>query len=79
MLVPVEEYQGVEATTTGWAAVAAQLRHRREDAGLSQRALATAAGVRHETISRIENGHHVAETATIQKIEQAIADAKRAK
>ncbi|MEN6405998.1 MAG: helix-turn-helix transcriptional regulator [Thermoguttaceae bacterium] len=41
-------------------------------AGLSQRALAKLAGVRFETICRLEGGKHVPSVATVDKIDRAI-------
>jgi DNA-binding XRE family transcriptional regulator len=52
------------------------LRARRE-AGLSQQALADLAGLRQETLSRIETAKHSATPATIAKIERAIAKANK--
>jgi transcriptional regulator with XRE-family HTH domain len=41
-------------------------------AGLSQKDLAARAGVRVETLCRIEKGHHTASAPTITKIEKAL-------
>jgi DNA-binding XRE family transcriptional regulator len=49
----------------------------RREAGLSQQALADRAGVRQETISRIETGKHTATPAIIGRIEKAL-ERKRA-
>lgn len=49
----------------------------RRQAGLSQQALADLAGLRQETLSRIETAKHSATPATIGKIERAIAKAAK--
>ena len=53
-------------------AIARDLIRDRKAAGLSQQQLAELAGVRQETISRLETGKHTAGTKTIQKLTQAI-------
>ena len=45
----------------------------RKSAGLSQEQLAELAGVRQETISRLETGKHSASPRTIEKLDKAIA------
>jgi transcriptional regulator with XRE-family HTH domain len=45
----------------------------RVQAGLSQRELARQAGVRFETLCRIEKGRHTASTATLAKLEEALS------
>ena len=52
--------------------IARDLIRGRKSAGLSQQRLTDQAGVRQETVSRLESGKHLASAATIQKIEQAI-------
>ena len=47
----------------------------RKAAGLSQERLAELAGVRQETISRLETGKHSASPRTIEKLDKAIAAA----
>ena len=54
------------------AAIARTLIQRRQGAGLSQTELAERAGVRQETISRIESGKHTATERVMQKIERAL-------
>lgn len=49
---------------------------RRQAAGWTQRELARRAGVRVETISRIENGLHMPGPRTSQKIETALSASK---
>jgi transcriptional regulator with XRE-family HTH domain len=48
----------------------------RRAAGLTQVELARRAGVRPETLNRIEQGKHSPGIATMQKIEQALAGAE---
>lgn len=50
------------------------LRLRRVRTGLSQAEVARRAGIRVETLSRIENGHGNPTVATVRKILRAIAD-----
>lgn len=49
----------------------------RKGVGLSQQALADLAGVRQETISRIETGKHTASPRTIDKIMRVIEGKRR--
>lgn len=49
----------------------------RRAAGLTQQQLADRAGVRQETISRVESGKHLAAARTIDKIERALNKAKK--
>lgn len=48
--------------------IAAHLRERRFELGLTQEAVATAAGTSHTAISRLESGTHTPNLATLQKI-----------
>ena len=59
--------------------IARNITSRREAAGLSQAELAKAAGVRVETLSRLENAKHTADTATLSKIDAALAAAGSAR
>ena len=63
----------------GWAAweqdaavLAQRLAERRRDAGLTQAALARAAGLRVETLNRIERGHQSPDFATVRKLIAAL-------
>ena len=93
VLVPVDEYERLAAlpplppgaadgTTNAIdyarASIARQLISDRHGAGLSQQQLARLAGVRQETISRIESGKHTASVRIVEKLDRAIrAAAKR--
>lgn len=48
--------------------VAAHLRERRYELGLTQQQVATAAGTSHTAISRLESGSHTPSLATLQRI-----------
>ena len=54
------------------ASLARKIIRDRVAAGLSQRELATLAGVRVETLCRIETGKHIPSVPTIEKIDQAL-------
>ena len=49
----------------------------RKAAGLSQERLAELAGVRQETISRLESGKHTASPQTVGKLDKAIAAVRK--
>jgi DNA-binding XRE family transcriptional regulator len=49
----------------------------RRAAGLTQQELADSAGIRQETLSRIENGKHSASVKVIEKIDRALQRAMR--
>ncbi|HSZ54620.1 MAG TPA: helix-turn-helix transcriptional regulator [Tepidisphaeraceae bacterium] len=61
------------------ASIARQLITDRRAAGLSQHELARRAGVRQETISRIESAKHTASVRVIDKLDRAIRAAMRHK
>jgi ribosome-binding protein aMBF1 (putative translation factor) len=65
------------ALQTGRVSIAREVIRRREAAGLSQRALATSAGIRVETLNRIEKAKVTADTATIAKIDRALKRAEK--
>jgi ribosome-binding protein aMBF1 (putative translation factor) len=60
------------ALQTSRVSIAREVIRRREAVGLSQKALATAAGIRVETLNRIEKAKVTADTATIAKIDRAL-------
>jgi ribosome-binding protein aMBF1 (putative translation factor) len=65
------------ALQTGRVSIAREIIRRREGVGLSQKALAAAAGIRVETLNRIENARVTADTATIAKIDRALKRAEK--
>jgi len=52
--------------------IARSILRARRAAGLTQVELARLAGIRPETLNRIENGKHVPSVATVEKIERAL-------
>jgi transcriptional regulator with XRE-family HTH domain len=71
--LPQPDREGnVDAVQHARASIAREIIVRREAAGMTQTELARAAGVRVETINRIENGRHTADTATIAKIDAVL-------
>lgn len=48
--------------------IAAHLRERRFELGLTQQAVATAAGTSHTAVSRLESGTHTPSLATLERI-----------
>ncbi|MGI8506494.1 MAG: helix-turn-helix domain-containing protein, partial [Solirubrobacteraceae bacterium] len=52
--------------------IAAHLRERRFELGLTQQEVATAAGTSHTAISRLESGTHTPNLATLQKIAEVL-------
>lgn len=65
------------AVATARVSIAREVIRRRRAAGLSQKSLATAAGIRVEMLNRIEKARVTADTATIAKIERALKKAQR--
>jgi len=66
-------YPAVEALR---ASLARKIIRRRRAAGLSQVALARRAGIRPETLNRLEQGHHTPTVATVDKLDRALAEAE---
>src|SRR5829696_4807907 len=66
----------VDAVQYARASIAREIITRREAAGLTQTDLARAAGVRVETVNRIENAMHTADVATISKLDAALSAAQ---
>jgi predicted transcriptional regulator len=58
--------------------LARKLLRRRRAVGLSQRELARRAGIRVETLNRIETCKHDPSVRTIEKIDRALQEAERA-
>lgn len=67
----------VDAIAYARASIARDVIKDRHAAGLSQLELARLAGVRQETISRIETGKHTVTRRTISKIDRALLKATR--
>jgi ribosome-binding protein aMBF1 (putative translation factor) len=65
------------ALQTGRVSIAREIIRRREAVDLSQKALAAAAGIRVETLNRIEKAKVTADTATIAKIDRALKRAEK--
>ncbi len=66
------------AVAFGRASLARKIMRSRLDLGISQKELATLAGVRVETLCRIETGKHTASVPTVEKIDRALKKAGRA-
>ena len=67
-------YPAVEALTIG---LARSLIRRRRALGWSQAELARRAGVRNETVNRLERGKHIPTLPTVSKIERALESGER--
>jgi len=65
--LPLEELQAFGAVAIGRA-----LRQKRLKAGLTQAELARRAGIRSETLSRLENGHGNSTLSTLEAIHRAL-------
>ena len=72
---PSDEHGLYPAIETARAIIARQIIHDRKAIGWTQAELATRAGVRQETISRIETGKHSPNLKTMAKIDQALQKA----
>jgi DNA-binding XRE family transcriptional regulator len=67
----------VDALKFADASIARTLIRRRISAGLTQKALAKRAGVRLETISRLESGKHAPTRETVERLDVALKRAER--
>jgi DNA-binding XRE family transcriptional regulator len=76
-LPPADADGNREAMPFMTATIARQIILRREAVKMSQKALALAAGVRPETLNRLEKGKNIPDTATISKIDKALKKAER--
>jgi predicted transcriptional regulator len=78
--LPAADAEGFRPAKEAVAAVIARtLIRRRVELGLEQTQLAKLAGVRVETISRLESGKHKPRRETIQRLEAALDLAAKAK
>jgi DNA-binding XRE family transcriptional regulator len=71
-LAPADEHGRYPAIETARVIIARQVIRGRKAAGWTQAELAARAGVRPETISRIETGKHSAGVQTMAKIDRAL-------
>ena len=77
-VLPEADARGnVPAVEYARASIARSIIQDRVQAGLSQRELAKRAGIRVETLCRIETGKHTASVATIEKIDRVLQAAIR--
>ena len=75
MLPPADADGYYPAAETLQVIIARQISERRHKAGLSQAELAKQAGVRQETVSRLESGKHAPTVRTVEKIDRALSAA----
>jgi DNA-binding XRE family transcriptional regulator len=75
-ILPPANAQGYyPAAETLQVIIARQLIERRRQAGLSQAEVAKRAGIRQETVSRLESGKHAPTVRTFEKIDRVLANA----
>jgi DNA-binding XRE family transcriptional regulator len=74
-LPPVDQHGNTNAIAFARAAIARKLVSRRIQAGWTQKELAKKAGVRLETISRLEGGKHSPTHETMTRLDQALTKA----
>lgn len=82
-LVPKSEYEQlvhaaegsyVDASDYAKESIGRDLRRKREKTGLTQAEVAAKAGIRLETLSRLENGHGNPTFATVRRILKALGE-----
>jgi DNA-binding XRE family transcriptional regulator len=78
-LPPADKHGNYPAVEYGQAGLARKIIRARSEAGLSQLELARLAGVREETVCRLERGKHTPSLATLTKIDKALRQAKSKK
>jgi DNA-binding XRE family transcriptional regulator len=76
VLPPPDADGNYPAVETMRAILARKIIRRRRAVGLSQVALARRAGIRPETLNRLEQGKHSASIATVDKLDRALAKAE---
>ena len=74
-----DEYGHYPAVAYGRVSIARDIIQGRLKAGLTQKALANLAGIRVETLCRIETGKHTPSVTTIERIERALNPVKKKK
>jgi ribosome-binding protein aMBF1 (putative translation factor) len=74
---PADKHGNRPAVEYARVSIARTIVEDRKAAGLSQQELARLAGVRQETISRLESGKHSPTVRTVEKIDRALQTAKR--
>lgn len=75
ILPPADDGGYYPAAETLQVIIARQIQDGRRLAGLSQAELARLAGVRQETVSRLESGKHAPTVRTVEKIDRALVRA----
>jgi len=76
-LPDADKYGNYPAIEYARASIARSIILDRKALGLTQQELARLAGVRQETISRLESGKHTATPRTVDKIDKALRKASR--
>jgi DNA-binding XRE family transcriptional regulator len=71
-LPPADKHGNRPAVAFAQASIARSIIRDRQAAGLSQQELARLAGVRQETISRLESGKHSPTIRTVEKIDRVL-------
>src|SRR5437773_1271718 len=71
-LPPVDEHGNRPAVEFARVSIARSIMQERREAGLSQQELARRAGMRQETISRVESGKHSPTVRTVEKIDRVL-------
>lgn len=74
---PADPKGNMPAVEFATVSIARTMIRQRQAAGLTQQELARLAGVRQETICRIESGKHSATVRTLERIERALAKAAK--
>jgi ribosome-binding protein aMBF1 (putative translation factor) len=74
-LPPADARGHYPAVEFAYASIARTIITRRKAAGWSQAELAAKAGVRMETVNRLESGRHSPNVRTVDKIDAALKDA----